>query len=166
MTEPERINIVLAEHQRSLDGWDLSKTMADLHLWAERIVFAFKLQVPTPAFTIEPLRRRRLGHYCHGRNGFGLADEIALDIVFVRGSPYWRVLGTVAHELLHSWQEHHGKPGKRNYHNRRFREKAKDYGLIIDQYGHTQFLDPPTAFLDLLKEHGVILGEGEIPKLQ
>ncbi len=36
-----------------------------------------------------------------------------------------QVLGTLPHELLHSWQEHHDRRGKRNHHNKAFRERAE-----------------------------------------
>ena len=168
MTPPlsEPINAALVQHQVSLEaGWNLSTRIAELHTWAERMVLEFKLEIGRPALRVERLRRATLGHYCPGRNSFGLLDEIAIDHAHLAAGPWWQVLGTLAHELLHSWQTRHGKSGKGNYHNRQFRRRALDYGLVINSRGHTQFLSPPTAFFDLLKRHGVDVAAEEVPKL-
>lgn len=158
----ETINLALRRHQTKVDDWGFRKVAANLHTWAERMIFDFKIQTKAvPALMIERLRKR-LGHYRSGRNGFGLRDEIALDEHHVRGNPYWKVLGTLLHEILHCWQEHSGKPpgpNSRNYHNKQYREKAEELGLIVDQYGHTQYAPGDTPFLNLLRKYGVQVPE-------
>lgn len=159
---PETINRALRRHQVKVDDWDFRKVAADLHTWAERMVLEFKLETEeVPALMIERLRMC-LGHYRIGRNGFGINDEIGLDERHVRASPYWEVLGTLAHEILHLWQEHNGKPpgpNSRNYHNKQYREKAQEIGLIVDQYGHTQYAPGDTPFLNLLRKYGLQVPE-------
>ena len=153
----EVINVALRDHQSDVQDWDFSALAADLHRWAERMVVEFKLDIGTPALMFERLRGR-LGHYRRGRNAFGLKDEVAIDEDHARASPYWQVIGTVLHELLHSWQEHSGRPPSRscyNYHNRQFREKARELGLIVDRRGHTQYVPCETPFLGLLSKYGV-----------
>jgi hypothetical protein len=113
----------------------------------------FKLEIGIPCLLVEHLSRR-YGHYRPKRNGFGLADEIGLDRSHVQHSPYWRVLGTMLHELLHSWQAHHGTSGCRNYHNKEFQQKARSLGLVIDSRGRTQYAPGDTPFLRLLKKFG------------
>ena len=160
---PETINIVLRNHQIKVDDWRFHKLVADLHIWSERIILDFKLEVQgVPALMIERLRKR-LGHYRIGRNGFGLRDEIALDEHHVESSPYWQVLGTLTHECIHLWQEYNGTPpgpNSHNYHNRQYRQKAEELGLIVDQYGHTQFAPGNTLFLNLLRRYGI-----QVPKI-
>ena len=121
----------------------------------------FKLEIGIPCLLIEHLRRCD-GHYRRGRNGFGLADEIGLDRSHVQRSPYWDVLGTVLHELLHSWQAYHGKPGRRNYHNKEFRQKAWSLGLVVDFNGDTQYAPGDTPFPLLLKKFGIEPSEAPI----
>jgi hypothetical protein len=99
-----------------------------------------------------------LGHYRTERNGFGLRDEIALGERHVTDDEYWQVLTTLCHELLHSWQHHHGvPPGSTafNYHNAQFRRLAGSIGLVVDRWGHTHLAEGATPFRDLLAEHGV-----------
>lgn len=112
---------------------------------------------------IKPLRRARLGHYMPGRNAFGLRDEVAIDQDHAKTDPYWQIIGSLLHELIHAWQEHNGKPPSRNshnYHNKEFREKAAVLGLIVDQYGHTKYAPGDTPFLNLLRKCGV-----EVPEI-
>jgi len=164
----ETINRALRRHQVKVDDWRFGKLAANLHTWAGRMCVEFKLQLEqVPALMIERLRKR-LGHYRKGRNAFGLNDEIALDEHHVQVSPYWETLGTLAHEILHLWQEHKGKPpgpNSRNYHNKQYRQKAQELGLIVDRYGRTQYAQGDTPFLNLLRKYGVDVPEIPKPEL-
>jgi hypothetical protein len=158
----ETINLALRDHQRGVEDWDFSDLAAGLHIWAERMIFEFKLETGTPALSIEPLRKA-YGQYRCGRNGFGLRNEIAIDIIHVKFRPYWQVIGTLLHELLHSWQEHSGhtpSPKSKNYHNKQVREKARIFGLDVDSKGITRYLPGNTPFLELLKKYSV-----EVPEI-
>lgn len=68
----------------------------------------------------------------------------------------WQVLGTLLHELLHGWQQANGKPGRSNYHNAQYRQKAQSLGLLVDEKGHTNY-EPESPFTQLLREYGVDL---------
>ena len=158
-TNSETINLALREHQANLHDWCFRSEVEDLHLWVERMNLEFRLEIDgVPALQIERLGRY-FGHYRRGRNGFGLRDEIAIDDEHVRSDPYWCVLGTLCHELLHCWQDRCGQrrpsKGSRNYHNREFREKAAYLGLVVDQRGNTEYSAGDTPFLNLLRKHGI-----------
>jgi hypothetical protein len=150
----EPFNAALRQHQRRATAWQFSGQVSDLHRWARRMISEFKLDVGVPTLLIDPLRHR-YGHYRCGRNGFGLIDEVAIDQRHLCRTQYWRVLGTQLHELLHAWQQHHGKPSLRNHHNGQFRAKARQLGLIIDRRGFTQYEPGETPFLRLLLRYGV-----------
>ena len=152
--EPEQINTHLREHQIASD-WERQAQVEDLHRWAEIFVFEFKLKAGTPAIMIDRLSRSRYGHYRRGRNGFGLCDEIAINQTYISDQSYWELLGTLLHELLHAEQEHFGKPGRHNYHNKAFRDRASALGLIIDSRGHQQYAPKPSPFFDVLDKYGV-----------
>lgn len=151
----EPINVALRAHQAGVPAWPWQGVAADLHCWAERFIVEFKLHIGVPALLIASLHRRHLGHFRYGRNGFGLSDEIALDEQHVRHSPRWQVYGTLLHELLHSWQQRHGRPGRRNYHNREFRDAARRLGLQVSPAGVTEYPAGDTPFARLLLQHGV-----------
>ncbi len=57
------------------------------------------------------------------------AHEISLnpDQLYVRDAR--AVASTLVHEMVHLWQEAHGKPSRRAYHNRQWGEKMKSIGL-------------------------------------
>ena len=160
----ETINIALRDHQQSIEEWKFSEVATDLHRWAERMTLEFKLEITVPpALMLEHLRRR-LGHYRRGRNAFGLRDELAIDLEHLQTDSYWQVLGTLLHELLHSWQEHNGRPPSlksHNYHNKELRNKALSLGLIVDAQGHTQYAPGDTPFLSILQKYGV-----EVPEIR
>ena len=152
--EPESINTRLKEHQVA-SNWDEQSLVSDLHVWADRFVLEFKLECSTPAIMIGSLNVTTDGHYQPGRNGFGLLDEIAINKNHISQDEYWGVLGTLLHELLHAEQEHSGKPGQHNYHNKQYKDRACSLGLIVDSQGHQQYTPKPSPFFGVLDKYGV-----------
>lgn len=159
----EQINLELRAHQGRIDDWPKRALVEDLHIWAERFASEFKLQVPVPALMLDRLSRRCCGHFRRGRNGFGLLHEIAINEMHVSKDRYWDVLVTLLHELLHAEQETGGKPGRGNYHNREFRERARALGLIVNQWGCTWMAPKPTPFSDTLEKYGLTAPEIQVP---
>lgn len=151
----ENINLALKDHQLKAD-WDYNKLICDLHTWTERFHFEFKLKFDeVPAIMIDKIGHSTYGHFKPGRNGFGLRNEVAINETFLSECDYWQTLGTLLHELLHVEQEQSGHPGKNNYHNKAFRNRAESLGLIVDNWGHTQYAPVPTPFFNVLKKYGV-----------
>src|SRR5262249_38753850 len=113
---PPSVYQVLAEHQRS-ETWELREVLAELQRWEEIFSVEFKLQLPSVVLCVEKLRSNCLGHFRETHNAFGLRGEVAISRRHLEESEFWRVLGTLLHELLHAWQSLHGTPGRRNHHN-------------------------------------------------
>jgi hypothetical protein len=157
----EHINEDLRNHQHGVD-WEFASDSTALHRWAERMKFAFKLQVSRPALMFDRLRRGSRGRFRPDRNGFGLREEFGLNKDFLEQAPKWAVLGILLWLLLHAWQERHGKPGKGRYHNVQFRRKALSLGLLVDAQGRTRYLPGDTPFLRLLRKYGVQVPEEPI----
>jgi hypothetical protein len=150
----EDVYQTLSHHQRHED-WFGHDIAAALQEWAERFDEQFKLNIPEMALRVDALSRSCYGHFRYGHNGFGLRGEIAINSRYLRGQrQQWEVLGTLLHEMLHAWQQAHGEPGKGNYHNHEFRNKALMYGLVIDRRGRTRYLDD-SPFVRLLKQYRV-----------
>jgi hypothetical protein len=144
----------LALHQQTDDEWELRELLAWLQLWKDRFISRFKLQLQEISLCVDWLHWRRLGHFRYGHNGFGLVGEIALNRRYLACREPWQHLGTLLHELIHAWQDRHGRPGKGNYHNREFRARALRYGLVIDERGYTEYL-PDSPFFELLREYEI-----------
>jgi hypothetical protein len=155
---PESINVALRQHQETLCEWEPSQQAAELYHWAERMIFAFKLEIPLPCLAVDRLKRA-LGHFRGERNGFGLRDEIAIDSLHLKEDPTWQVLVTLLHKLLHARQQRHGRPGKRNYHNIQYRGQARSLGLVVDELGVTSCTPGRTAFRQLLAVYGISVPE-------
>jgi len=143
----------LADHQLN-ETWKHKEIAECLLKFAEIFNDAFDLQISDMALCITLLSSRTLGHYYSKHNGFGLKNEIAINSLYLDAEGLWDVLGTLLHEMLHLWQQQHGKPGKGNYHNSHFRNKARALGLIVDQAGHQEYA-AASPFRDLLQKHGV-----------
>ena len=143
----------LAEYQTS-EPWPAKALITELHRFAVIFNREFQLGIPEMALGIDRLRRTTLGHFRYGHNGFALKGEIIINDRHLDDREGWQTLGTLFHEMIHAWQQAYGKPGRGNYHNREFRNKAAVYGLIVDQRGYTQF-EPDSRFTSLLAKHGV-----------
>ncbi len=165
--EPNMINVSvnavgiyreLACHQVT-EQWHGRNVLAFLQDWADRFNVEFKLDVPQVALCIEDLPVHIGGYFRYGHNGFGLKGEIAINSRYLSLPPF-EVLGILLHELLHGWQDASGKPGKRNYHNREFHEKAKALGLLVDTRGRQGYL-ATSPFKDFLQRFEV-----EVPTVE
>jgi hypothetical protein len=132
----EIINLALKDHVTNASDWQFHQIVTVLHAFCERFIDRFALAIPIPAIQIDATRIQLLGSYRSGRNGFGLRHEITLNSKHINNSPA-ELLLTFFHELLHAWQEAHGKPGRHNHHNADLRQKALEYGLIVDMKGIT-----------------------------
>jgi predicted SprT family Zn-dependent metalloprotease len=91
----------------------------------------FKSELPNCLITLQR-RNRTYGYFSGGRFGRSdglMTDEIALNPRHFHNRPVTEVLATLAHEMAHLWQHHHGKPGRGRYHNREWAERMKAIGL-------------------------------------
>jgi hypothetical protein len=88
-------------------------------------------ELPNCLITLQR-RNRTYGYFSgdrFGRQDGVVTDEIALNPRHFHGRPIRDVLSTLAHEMTHLWQLHHGKPGRNRYHNREWAERMKAIGL-------------------------------------
>jgi len=141
-------------------SWDFREAALELYRWLPIFDFEFKLELPPIAIAIRKMSRRSCyGYFQHAHNELGLQDEIAIDERHVLAScianDWTELLDTLLHETLHAWQQEHGIPGKGNYHNKEFREKAQQLGLIIDASGRSLGRINGSPFLQLLDRHSV-----------
>ena len=63
-----------------------------------------------------------------GRTGEDVAHELAMNPDHF-GRTDELILSTLVHEMVHVWQETHGKPPRRCYHDRQWAAKMKEVGL-------------------------------------
>jgi hypothetical protein len=153
----------LADYQKSrTSGWTLHDAMQHLHDWADIFRFRFKLEIPAVPLRLARLRWNCLGHFDPSFNDFGLQNEIAIDVghltARLQSGAWWQVLATLLHEQLHFWQQLNGRPsrpGRGNYHNVEYRERAARLGLVVSSRGVNEHYLAESPFLMLLKEKGV-----------
>ena len=96
------------------------------------------------------------------RDGLSTTDEIAVNPAYFGIIPLTEILQTMVHEMVHLWQAHFGKPGRRRYHNAEWAEKMESIGLMPSATGKPggartgeRISDYPIAgglFLDVTKD--------------
>lgn len=101
-----------------------------------RELFGGKL---APCLVTLQRKKRALGFFAGRRfrsaDGTIIADEIALNPEHFAARGAKKVLSTLAHELAHQWQHHHGKPSRTGYHNSEWAAKMAEIGLIPSHTG-------------------------------
>lgn len=161
--ETDGVYDAVAAHQAAEKEWVYREVVHELLRWRAIFSIEFKLDLTPTVFRIGGARSGCYGHFRPSPNDFGLPREIAFNEYHLHqrlsANEFWKVLGTLLHELLHAWQFDHGRPSSRNHHNQEFRAHAASIGLIISTRGITEY-EPKSRFLDLLETHGV-----SIPKL-
>lgn len=95
-------------------------------------LFAGKL--PTCLITLHRESKRTRGYFAHNRfvplaDGRTATDEIAMNPMHFATRSVVEVLSTLAHEMVHLWQAHCGKPSRVAYHNKEWAAKMKEIGL-------------------------------------
>lgn len=84
-------------------------------------------------------KKRALGFFAGRRfrsaDGAVVTDEIALNPASFAQRGAKKVLSTLAHELAHQWQHHHGKPSRTGYHNVEWATKMSQIGLVPSDTG-------------------------------
>jgi hypothetical protein len=68
-------------------------------------------------------------------DGAVITDEIAMNPSHFKSRTAAQVLSTLAHEMAHLWQHHHGKPKKSGYHDKQWAGKMREIGLIPSTTG-------------------------------
>jgi predicted SprT family Zn-dependent metalloprotease len=56
-------------------------------------------------------------------------DEIALNPRYFRDLSFIEIIGVLAHEMVHLWQQHFGKPSRNGYHNKQWAGEMLRIGL-------------------------------------
>ena len=64
-----------------------------------------------------------------GRTDDAAAHELAMNPDSFNGRSDELILSTLAHEMAHVWQQSHGIPPRRSYHDRQWAAKMKEIGL-------------------------------------
>ncbi len=64
-----------------------------------------------------------------------ICNEIALNPAYFLDRGCKDVMSTLVHEMVHAWQHHFGKAGRRGYHNKQWAAKMVQVGLLPTSTG-------------------------------
>jgi predicted SprT family Zn-dependent metalloprotease len=97
----------------------------------------FDGQLPGCLITMQR-KNRTYGYFSGARwndQAGAVTDEIALNPVHFATRSTDEVLSTLAHEMVHLWQHHFGKPSRSAYHNREWAARMDTIGLTPSDTG-------------------------------
>lgn len=97
----------------------------------------FDPPLPVPMFALDQ-SPKTFGYYRRGRfvSAKGeIADEIAINPRFFATHGFRELVQTMAHEMVHQWQAHHGKSSRSGYHNAEWGGKMESIGLMPSSTG-------------------------------
>jgi hypothetical protein len=120
-------SLVLRQHQEA--DPELGLFFKALHTFADRTAaqfFSDTPDLPHPVVALEPDRKDRRGYYT-AKDGYTLVHRINLNPVVLRDGR--EAAETLAHEMVHLWQAHVGRPMERNYHGAEFHARMRLYGI-------------------------------------
>jgi predicted SprT family Zn-dependent metalloprotease len=99
----------------------------------------FEGKLPHCLITLNRKDRRCMGYFSPTRFAHRLepkryTDEIALNPVHFHAK-IGEILQTLVHEMVHLWQQHHGKPPRKAYHDRQWAAQMEAVGLMPSSTG-------------------------------
>ena len=83
-----------------------------------------------------------------------VTDEIALNPAHFARKP-GEVLSTLAHEMVHLWQHHYGKPARKGYHDKQWAAKMHEIGLIPTATGEEGGKETGQKMTHFIEENGL-----------
>jgi predicted SprT family Zn-dependent metalloprotease len=83
-----------------------------------------------------------------------VTDEIALSPAHFATRTPEQVLSTLAHEMVHLWQHHFGKPPRKSYHDKQWASKMCEIGLIPTATGEEGGKETGQKMSHLIAEDG------------
>jgi predicted SprT family Zn-dependent metalloprotease len=99
----------------------------------------FDGMLPQCLITLQRKAKNNLGYFSpkrfSGRGNNSCVDELALNPDNFTGRSDQDIIGTLAHEMAHVWQEWLGKPSRNGYHNAEWGAKMKEIGLYPSNTG-------------------------------
>lgn len=152
----------LRDHQERDES--LGVLFRSLHLFADRTkerFFEDSPDMPDPVIAMEPDRASRRGYYTT-IDGYALAHRINLNPLVLRGGE--EAAEVLAHEMVHLWQAHVGRPIERNYHGHEFHVRMRQYGIETDGKSgeHVRYFDPTWPNW-LVENEDLMLGKFILP---
>lgn len=156
-----QLNAAILKHEQTIEGWEYHNMAQELIRWIDIFNREYKLEIHNPCLALDKKSTRTLATYKDGYNEIGTRHEITLNVKHLN-RPKCEILATLLHEMLHQWQELHGKPGKGNYHNQEYKDRATELGIPSDAQGLDLGIIKGGPFWRTLEREGVDLTEARL----
>ena len=115
-------------------------------------------QLPACLITVQR-HKGAYGYFSGGRfastaDPLDIADEIALNPMHFASRTPEQTLSTLAHEMVHLWQHHYGKPPRKSYHDKQWALMMREIGLIPTATGEPGGKETGQKVTHLIEEGG------------
>lgn len=140
-SDPVRIAQDLRTYQEA--DAELGPLFQRMYKFSDRTIEEFFQDTPSlpkPVLSFDKDHKDRRGHYSQ-MDGYRLVHKINLNpFVLATAEEAAEVL---AHELVHLWQAHVGRPIMRNYHGTEFHLRMRQYGIETEgkEGRHLRYID-------------------------
>lgn len=95
--------------------------------------------LPPCLITLQRKGKKVMGYYSATRfahrSEARQTDEIAMNPLHFKTKNVVEVLQTLVHEMCHLWQQHHGQPPRKAYHDKQWSAKMEAIGLMPSDTG-------------------------------
>jgi hypothetical protein len=156
------VHEAIAHHQQNGD-WVHRNAVLWLNQLKDRFVVDFKIQIEEVVIGVAKLPVKVPGQYRETHNALGVEREVLVSALFLYKSCVDRrfdIAGVLLHELLHAEQHNTGcGASKPTHHNKRFRRRAAELGLIVREDGSQGYRAGHNPLFALLNELGVTTPE-------
>jgi predicted SprT family Zn-dependent metalloprotease len=119
----------------------------------------FSGQLPKVIITYHRQRRvmgyASIARWVNAKREF--VDELAVNPEYFAQYPLIEICQTLCHEMVHIWQAHFGKPGRRGYHNAEWARKMKSIGLMPSSTSKPGGSETGENMMDYILIDGVFL---------
>lgn len=152
------VHEAIAQHQQN-GGWARREAVCWLNQLKDLFVADFKIQIDQVVIGVAKLPVKVAGQYRESHNALGVEREVLLSAKLLDGAGenrLYEVAGELLHQLLHAEQAGRGgvaaKPG---HHNKAFRRRAAELGLIVREDGAQGYRAGRNPLFTLLEGLGV-----------
>jgi len=185
----EHVNHAMGDHIDWMAGedtpdehqWGPAPFAAEMHTWFERLNDDLNLNLPKPVIGVKKMRKTKLATFLSRAKGDQVArNEVGLGYPIVFNNLYcfdywvdndgeyrWWVLKVLLHEAIHLWQEvTEGceiPKSKASGHNKEFRKKMADLGILTNRKGITESVDEDGEFAGFLRKWDVAYDFDKLP---
>jgi hypothetical protein len=150
-----RMNPEFSENETIGSFFRFDELVRELCWWVDffNVAFLKSQAIPKPLISIERINIRSFGDHTVLKHKTRVRVIIRINSAHL-SEALWHAILTLLHEVCHCWQVLYGRPSNSWFHNKQYRGKMSEFGILCTENGrHSRIGDP---FVFFLKKHGIV----------